>query len=173
MKNATKNQRERLANFECESYAKKFIEYRRLAERCVWCGREKPRNKMGLCRHCDNVTKEVKLCANRAAKSRSHTADFDLRAALQMKRDCIGWGDEVRRIIAGPISGYDLEKDFELLARNIVPRSNVHSGDANMFAWTFTPEQRQVLAYLLWKISGEQASRNRKNRARRSALMCR
>ncbi len=40
-----------------------------------------------------------------------------------------------------------------------------------MLGWTFTAEQRQVLAYLFWETFGAEASRNRKGRAQHRAVV--
>jgi len=40
---------------------------------------------------------------------------------------------------------------------------------ANILGWTFTQEQRQVLAYLFWEILGEHASRHRQAYALRGS----
>ena len=52
------------------------------------------------------------------------------------------------------------------IAVSRAPRDKqMHYGTANMLGGTFTPEQRQVLAYLFWEIFGAEASHNRRNRA--------
>jgi hypothetical protein len=39
---------------------------------------------------------------------------------------------------------------------------------ATMLGWTFSPDQRKVLAYFFWRMFSDEASRNRKNRVRYS-----
>lgn len=120
---------------------------------------------MGFCRHCNDVRKELALLENRAAESKDYMTDWFLRVARQMKQDCQLWGQLVRHILEGPISGLKLESELQLLWKRIAPRQKMHFGSANMFDWAFTPEQKQVLAYLLWELFSADASLNRRNRA--------
>lgn len=148
-----------------EPYATTFIKYRRRADRCKWCWRERPRNGLGLCRPCNDVRKELALFEKRAGESKDYVTDWRLRVAREMKQDCQFWGMLVKHILEGPVSGLKLESEFHLLWKRITPREKMHSGSANMFDWTFTTEQKQVLAYLLWELFSAEASLNRRNRA--------
>lgn len=54
---------------------------------------------------------------------------------------------------------------FACLRKRIARDDVMHRGTATMLGWTFTPEQRQVLAYKFWNVFGAEASHNRWNRA--------
>jgi hypothetical protein len=149
-----------------ESYAKTFIAQVRHFERCDWCGRDKPKKRNGLCRHCDDVRRSLEKVENEAASKRlSFGLDFNLRVAREKKKDCINWGKSVKNILDGQVSPLELEHRFRRLAECIARDKRMHYGIATMLGWTFTAEQRQVLAYLFWQIFAEHASRNRQNRA--------
>ncbi len=45
--------------YEQEPYAKEFIEGMRKVARCDWCGRDTRTNRKGLCRHCNEVRKDL------------------------------------------------------------------------------------------------------------------
>jgi hypothetical protein len=103
--------------------------------------------------------------------------DWELRVTREKKKDCVWWGRRLEHLLAGPVDSLTLEHWFRDVAKSVARSEKLHYGIATMLGWTFTPEQRQVLGYLFWEIFGEQASRNRRNRAlwrvQRAALKAR
>jgi hypothetical protein len=92
--------------------------------------------------------------------------DWEQRVARQKKRDCIVWGQMLHGLLNGSVEPLELERWFCMVAKHIARDDRMHRGTATVLGWTFTPEQRQVLAYLLWEIFGAEASHNRRGRAR-------
>src|SRR6266849_2268952 len=149
-----------------KSYAKEFIADVRKADRCDWCWRDARKNRRGLCRHCNEIRKDLERLEKRTAEGTvNFILDWNLRVARREKEDCIAWGNIGRGILDRPVSGLDLEHWFCDLAKRLARDRKMHYGTANILGWTFTPEQRQVLAYLFWEIFGAEASHNRKGRA--------
>ncbi|SRR6266481_1902188 len=148
-----------------EEYAPQFIEDARQAERCDWCGRDARRNRKRFCRHCNEIRRRIEELEKLAQTSgkQNFMLDWELRVARAEKEDCIAWGGMVRRIF-GQVAPLDLEHWFCMLAKRIARDRNMHYGTATMLGWTFTPAQRQVLAYMFWEIFGAEASHNRKAR---------
>jgi hypothetical protein len=95
---------------------------------------------------------------------------LDLQIAREEKKACMAWGQMLKEILDG-VDGLGLEKWFREAAERIARDKRMHVGKATMLGWTFSREQRQILAYLFWEIFGAQASHNRKNRATSSALV--
>ena len=147
-------------------YAKEFMTGVRERDRCDWCGRDERMKRKGLCRHCNKVQKDLDRIEKLAV---SEPGDFvlnwELRVARQKKKDCVVWGQMLRGILDGPVDALGLEGWFRMLARKIARDDVMHRGTATMLGWTFTPEQRQVLAYMFWEVFGAEASHNRWGRA--------
>jgi hypothetical protein len=153
---------------EQESYAKEFIEGMRQSVRCHWCGRDEKKNRKGLCRHCNNVRKDlesIEKLADDPSEPKTFMLDWELRIARQQQKDCMAWGQMLHGILDGPVECLELEHWFRRVAESIARDKRMHYGMANTLCWIFSAEQRQVLAYLLWEVFGAEASHNRKGRA--------
>ena len=151
-----------------ESYAKQFIRDAGQAVRCDWCGRDARRNRKGLCRHCNEIRKTIdklELVAAQANGKPDMILDYELRVARAEKGDCIAWGKMLHSLLGG-VEPLGLEHWFCMAAKRIARDRSMHHGTATMLGWTFTQEQRQVLAYMFWEIFGADASLNRRARAR-------
>jgi hypothetical protein len=149
-------------------YAKQFIEDARRAVRCDWCGRDARRNRRGLCRHCNEIRKTIEKLEKLAARKNrkpDFMLDYELKVAKAEKKDCVAWGQILRTLLGG-VDPLDLEHWFCMVAKRIARDRNMHYGTATMLGWTFTGEQRQVLAYMFWEIFGADASHNRRARVR-------
>jgi len=158
---------------QTELDAREFITSVRSVVRCHWCGRQGKRLTKGLCRHCNDVRKDLlrfeKEVLGVRAESEPHGRlvwlNQELAIARARKKNCIGWGQMLDDILAGHVEPLTLERAwFRPVQKSIAndDRSN-HSREAALGS-IFTSEQRQVLAYFLWEILGEQASHNRRNR---------
>jgi hypothetical protein len=154
-----------------ESYALEFIEGIRRQARCDWCGRDAKLTRKKLCRHCNGVQKRIEQLEEKTRKK--STPDFllhlDLKVARAEKKDCIGWGEILKTLLVR-VDALDLEHWLWMLAKRIARDKRMHYNTATMLGWTFTAEQRQVLAYLFWEVFGAEASRNRRGRAQHRAV---
>lgn len=151
-------------------YAIKWVEGARHAIRCKWCGRDARRNRKGLCSHCNEVRKDLEKIEKQATQACPGLVpqlwlERELTIAREKKDDCIYWGQHLRDILFGRVDAFTLERWFRLIASRIAKNGRIHSNIATPLAWTFTGEQRQILAYLFWEIFGAEASHNRRNRA--------
>lgn len=144
-----------------EPYEKQFVQYARQAKRCDWCGRDRPKKRPGSCRHCNEVHKNLERIQKRFPKPKTFTEKWSLKLAQEKKKQCLAWGAMVRGIFGGPVTPLDLGCWFCLIEKRITKDEKKLRGEATTLGWIFTPEQRQVLAYLFWKILGEHASRHR------------
>jgi len=96
--------------------------------------------------------------------------EWELKVAREEKRDCIAWGETLKTLLVR-VDALDLEHWLCMLAKRIARDKRMHYNTATMLGWTFTAEQRQVLAYLFWETLGADASRNRKGRAQHRAVV--
>jgi hypothetical protein len=149
-----------------ESYAREFIGDMLRQARCDWCGRDARLTRKMLCRHCNDIRKRIESLEDKMRRIRKpdFLLDCDLRVAQAEKRDCIVWGEMLKTLLVR-VDALDLEHWLCALAKRIARDKRTHYNTATMLGWTFTAEQRQVLAYLFWEILGAEASRHRKGRA--------
>jgi len=146
-------------------YGKEFMVGVRERDSCDWCGRDKRMKRKGLCRHCNEARKDLERNEKLAASEPSDfVLNWELRVARQKKKDCSAWGQMLHSILDGPVEALCLEHWFRV-AEKIARDDAMHRGLATMLGWTFTAEQRQVLAYLFWRIFSANASHNRRSRA--------
>ena len=143
-----------------DSYAHEFMADAQKADRCEWCAREKRKNRKGLCRHCDKIRRTIEQLER--LPRRDFLLDWELRVARAERKDCKAWGGLLRGIL-GHVDPINLERWFSMLSERIAGR-DMHSNSATMLGWTFSPGERQVLAYMFWQMFGENASRNRRSR---------
>src|SRR6266571_127322 len=128
--------------YEQEPYAKEFIEGMRKVARCDWCGRDTRTNRKGLCRHCNEVRKDlerVEKLTSDVAEPKTFMLDWRQRVARQKKEDCIVWGQMLRGILSGGVEPLALEHWFCMVSKRIARDSRMHYGTATMLGWTCTP----------------------------------
>jgi hypothetical protein len=94
-----------------------FMDSVRRYDRCEWCGRDKKRNRRGLCRSCDAVRRQLDSLVAQTQGRRDAYLDWDLRVTRQMKKDCIAWGEMLKPILGGAVSPLRLEHDFRGLTK--------------------------------------------------------
>ncbi len=95
--------------------------------------------------------------------------DFDYRAALAMEKDAKGEGKAYGRLYYADITGLDVEHEFSDISRRFV-RKDLYHGDTNLFDWSFQPNQKRLLFYLLSLMSRARLRRTRQYRAVNSDL---
>ena len=158
-------------------YVEVWIQSARALARCDWCGgtgEKMPR--IGLCRPCNEVRKHLLktkqwVSAKRPSANRHNQfmLDRELAIAEKMKQLCIADGNALRGTLEGEVSPLDLEHWFTALARNVAreprKRRRLHNGTASQLGWSFSPSQRQLLAYLFCQIFHAQWQFNRRRRA--------
>jgi hypothetical protein len=154
--------------------AKKFIDSMRSFDRCEWCGRDGKRNRNGLCRHCNDVRKDLEkfekevleVGAELEPHGRLVWLNRELAIAGARKKSCIAWGRMLDDILAGHVEPLTLESNwFRPVQKRIANDDKSNHGREVALGSIFTPDQRQVLAYMFWEILGEEASHNRRKRA--------
>jgi hypothetical protein len=62
------------------------------------------------------------------------------------------------------VTGLDLEHQFCLMSKSLV-RKDLYFGDANLFDWSFSPDQKRLIYYLLSKVMRQRQRRARRGRA--------
>jgi hypothetical protein len=70
---------------------------------------------------------------------------------------------------ADDVTGYRLAKEFTFISESLV-HQDLYRGDANLFDWSFTPNQKRLLLYLLSLSRRAYLRRTRWKRALSSAL---
>ncbi len=152
-------------------YAEEWIEDASNETRCEWCGEPERMPRIKLCRHCNRIRKELEKTRQRVAQEKvtaNKHEEFILDSALatleEEKQSCISDGKSLKYLLEG-VDSMGLESWFRWAAKRIVRKSRLHSRIATPLGWTFTPSQRQVIAYLFWEIFHADARRNRWNRA--------
>lgn len=125
-----------------------------------------------LCRHCNDIRKEIEKLEGKMRRIRkpNFLLDCELKVARAEKKDCTAWGGMLKTLLVR-VDALDLEHWLCMLAKRIARDKRMHYNTATMLGWTFATEQRQVLAYLFWEILGADASRNRKGRAQHRAVV--
>jgi hypothetical protein len=140
-------------------YAEQWLEQLRAMERCAWCGEdEKPLNREKLCsacmrtrRHAEMMRKRREAIPSTATAHERWEQTRELRIAEKMVEICQGDGQLMETILNGDFNVVDLEESLSDLAYAVCHQRNFYHGSASQLALTFTPEQRRILAYHLWK----------------------
>jgi hypothetical protein len=141
-------------------YAEQWLEQLRNMERCAWCGQDEKRlNRDKLCaacirteRYAAKVRKETEAIPSTATQHERWKQTRELRIAEKMTEICQGDGEWMETILNGDIFNVvDLEGSLSDAAFAVCHQRNFFHGSASQLALTFTPEQRRILAYLLWK----------------------
>lgn len=153
-------------------YAEEWIREARALPRCEWCGGTGDKMpRVGLCRPCNNVRKRLiktqrwvtaeKPAANRQIR---FLLDRELAIVKNMQRLCEADGHRVHGLLNGEVRPLQLEGWFNDIAARIAKKPRLYS-TAEQLGWSFTPPQRQLLAYLFWQIFHVHWQLNRKNYA--------
>jgi hypothetical protein len=142
-------------------YAEQWLQQQRDQERCKWCGEgDKPLNREQLCaackrtqRYATKVKKETEGISSTASDHDRWKQTRELRIAEKMEEICKADGELLKTILGDDdlFDVVDLEQAFSAAAFAVCHERGFYHGLANHLALTFTPEQRRILAYLLWK----------------------
>ena len=128
--------------------------------------------RTGLCGHCNRLRLKLKAKEDYAAKFQKEAGglpyplimSFDLRVLRRMVEDAKAEG----RIYGGAhkeeITGLKLEHELDLLGKRFVRKDFFH-GDATWLAWSFCPDHRRFVFYVLSLFNREYMRRNRRRRA--------
>jgi hypothetical protein len=152
-------------------YPRTFLEQIHREPSCEWCKHpEKSLYAAGLCRHCyrirqkvSNLESTVRLCKERK-QSISFGLDFRLKTARKMVNLAKMEGSRYGNLDRKNVTGVDLEHQFSLLSKSLV-REDLYFGLANLFDWSFSPDQKRLIYYLISKVMREQSRRSRRGRA--------
>lgn len=153
-------------------YPAKFLERIHSDATCQWCKHpEKPLHRAGLCRHCWKISREVSKLESRVQECKerkqsiSFDLDFHLKSAKKMihlaKMEGSAYGDIHRK----DVTGLDLEHQFSLLSKALI-RKDLFYGEANLFDWCFSLDQKRLIYYLISKLKRERLRRARRGRAK-------
>jgi hypothetical protein len=156
-------------------YPAEFLSSVHSGPRCSWCQHpDKKIYRKGLCSSCYRTSrKEAQLAsAVEALKKNGRPVpfplEFDLHTYAKMGELARGEGGAYGDIHQREITGLDLEWELSYVSKRFVKKDLFH-GDANLFDWSFTPDQKRLLYYLLSKMSRAYLRRGRKNRAANSS----
>jgi hypothetical protein len=152
-------------------YPRTFLEQMLRGPCCKWCKhREKSLYAAGLCSHCyrirqkvSNLESTLRLCKERK-QSISFDLDFRLKTARKMVNLAKMEGRRYGNLDRKNVTGLDLENQFSLLSKSLV-REDLYFGHANLFDWSFSPDQQCLIYYLLSKLMREQSRRSRRGTA--------
>jgi hypothetical protein len=155
-----------------------FLESLSEQKTCGWCRYPLKRvYRAGLCRHCYDIRLEVNRLRKKveAAKIKGgghprfgpvpFELDFDYRVALEMEKDAKIEGQTYGEIATRTIYGLELETEMSFLSKQFL-KKDLYYGEANLFDWSFSPDQKKVLFYLLSLMIREQLRKTRRFRAR-------
>jgi hypothetical protein len=141
-------------------YAEQWLEQLRDIPRCAWCGEDTKRLSRGkLCdaclrtrRHAAKMRREAQAIPGTATAHERWEQNLELRIAEKMVEMCQDDGQLMETILSDEtFNVVDLEEALSNAAYAVCHQRDFFHGKATQLAWTFTPEQRRVLAYLLWK----------------------
>ncbi len=140
-------------------------------EACAWCCSDAPIYRSGLCRHCYEVRRKLAAAEKYAAslktghRHRDWLFQRDVRLYTKMEELCKADGNRLRSILKDGDSALTVEHFLSQISKRVL-RKDLFHGYAKVFDYAFTPPQRKMLAYLLWKILSKY---NRKTRQRQAA----
>jgi hypothetical protein len=163
-------------------YAEQWLERLRGMERCAWCGEDenkKPLNRDKLCsaclrtkRYAARLRKRAKAILPLATEHERRERTHELRIAGKMADICQWEGEQMETILnSDAFDVVDLEQSLNRVASAVCHRRDFFHGKANELASTFTPAQRRILAYLLWKPILADRKRRHKQMAMRFLLL--
>lgn len=137
-----------------------WLEVLRRTERCKWCGDAKSLNKAGLCGSCKKnerdlakAKKNVETMSPTEHRHQAFLLGLELEWAESKKELCQANGEELETILNGKdFSTYDLEQWLCQVSAAVCHDGQLHGGTAGLLGEAFSPDQRRVFAYLLWKM---------------------
>jgi hypothetical protein len=169
-----------------DDYAEDFLG--RLSDRsaCQWCKHPNKRIYLkGLCRHCYDIRGKINRLhrtINEYKKKlgkmplleaddvilryRNGLAEVEVhyQVAIEMEKDAKTEGEAYEQMYTAQIDGLTLEHQFSFISAKFVHQDLYH-GDANLFDWSFTPNQKRLLSYLMSLMSSAYLRRTRWKRA--------
>jgi hypothetical protein len=157
-----------------QNAAKKFIGQVTALDRCEWCGRDGGKIHNGLCSHCNDIRKSLEKLERKVAEldgqSESTLTVLRLRRELAIAEEkrklCKTWGQMLDAILAAPVEPLALERSWFLPVQvKLTKDDQANYRREDVLKAAFTPDQRQVLAYLLWEILSAEARLYRRNKA--------
>jgi hypothetical protein len=90
--------------------------------------------------------------------------EFNLHTYTKMAGFAQGEGRAYGNIHERRVSGEDLEGEFSFISKRFV-KKDLFYGLASVFDWSFTPDQKRLIYYLLSQMSRSHLRRSRKLRA--------
>jgi hypothetical protein len=141
-------------------HAEQWLDQLRGLQRCAWCGEDgKTPNREKLCaacvrtrKHAAKMKKELEALPSTATNHERWLKTWELAIAEKEVEICQGDGQLMETILNGDIFDVvDLERSLSDVAYAVCHQREFFHGKASQLALTFTPEQRRILAYLLWK----------------------
>lgn len=158
------------------SYARTWIE--NVAARgpvCAWCRHpEKPVHRAGLCAHCYRIQRQVarldSACKGRGRTGSRRASQLEIRIARQMMTLAKGEGEAYSDLSANRIDGLKLEHELSFLSRRFL-RKDLYRGLATPLEWSFPPDQRVLLYYLIALMNREYLRRDRRKIAESRVLL--
>lgn len=159
--------------------AEKWLRQLCEVERCKWCGEgEKRLDREQLCAACKRTQRYVarvraatKALPSTATKHECWKQTRELRIAEKMVDLCKADGEYMENILgAGIFDAVSLERSLSHMAFRQYRERHYYGGLASQLSSAFSPEQRRVIAYLLWLPVLVDRKRRRMMMASRSLL---
>ena len=153
-------------------YPRTFLEQMHREPSCEWCKHpEQPLYRAGFCRHCYRINREVSKLESqireckRRKQSISHYLLFRLKTARKMVYLAKAEGSTYGNIHKKNVLGSNLELQFSQLSKALIKKDLYDGNAANLFDWSFSPDQKRLIYYLLSKLMRERSRRARRGRA--------
>ncbi len=154
-------------------YPIQFLEQIHTGPVCEWCKHpEQPVYRAGFCRHCYRIRREVSKLESQIQdrKRAKGLVPSDLRFRLRTARKKVylakAEGSNYGNIHKKNILGLDIERQLSQLSEALVKKDLYDGNAANAFDWSFSPDQKRLIYYLLSKLI-----RHRGRKARRGIAM--
>jgi len=161
---------------QTRNYAKQFLGGIFSQDACNWCrDREEKIVSTKLCSSCYRAKRKIVNLESdlKLKKDQGRRATSALRFTLTVAREAATLlkeeGAQYGNLDSKEISGLDIEREFSKLSERFVGK-DLYWGDANLFSWSFSPDQRCLLRYLLSKIERKYMQRHRHSIASNRAV---
>ncbi len=155
------------------NYPAEFLASIYSSRTCEWCKHPHQKTyRKGLCQNCYNISRTLlrleklqSAVPERKGNRRFVLSDldFELHAYQGMKALAKSEGRKYGQIATRDILGLDLENEFSRLSRRFVRKDL--SVAANVFDWSFNPDQKRLIFHLLSLINRKADRRHRKAKA--------
>lgn len=159
--------------YTTNNYPMRFLEQIHKGPVCEWCKHpEQPVYRAGLCRHCYRIRREASTLESQIQEAKrekqfvSSDAFFRLKIARKMADLAKAEGSIYGNIHKKKILGLDIESQLSQLSQTLVKEDLYDGNAANVFDWSFCPDQKRLIYYLLSKLI-----RQRERKARRGIAM--